>query len=158
MIVKNIIDEDFTNYKECAMFIGFPHCTFKCEKDCGCIGMCQNMALTKSPDINVTNDSVIRRYIHNPLTRAIVFGGLEPFDDFADLYSFITDLRQYTQDTVVIYTGYNKDELLIQLNDLSKFNNIIVKFGRFVPNQEKHYDPILGVYLASDNQYAEVIS
>jgi len=33
--------------------------------------------------------------------------------------------------------------------------NIIVKFGRYRPNQEKHYDKILGVFLASDNQYAK---
>ena len=35
---------------------------------------------------------------------------------------------------------------------------IIIKYGRFIPNQQKHYDEILGVYLASDNQYAEKIS
>ena len=32
---------------------------------------------------------------------------------------------------------------------------VIVKFGRFRPNQEKHYDEVLGVYLISDNQYAK---
>ena len=35
------------------------------------------------------------------------------------------------------------------------FDNIIIKYGRFIPGQEKHYDKILGVYLASNNQYAE---
>ena len=38
------------------------------------------------------------------------------------------------------------------------FNNIIVKFGRFIPNQESHYDEILEVNLASPNQYARKIS
>ena len=38
---------------------------------------------------------------------------------------------------------------------LKKYKNIIVKFGRFIPNQEKQYDEVLGVYLASNNQYGE---
>ena len=37
------------------------------------------------------------------------------------------------------------------------FKNIIIKFGRYVPNQKEHYDEILGINLASSNQYAEVI-
>ena len=36
--------------------------------------------------------------------------------------------------------------------------NIIIKYGRFIPHQEKHFDEILGVYLASDNQYGKRIS
>lgn len=39
-----------------------------------------------------------------------------------------------------------------------KWKNIIVKFGRFIPNQHPHYDEVLGINLASDNQYAEKIS
>jgi hypothetical protein len=38
------------------------------------------------------------------------------------------------------------------------FDNIIVKFGRFIPDDEKRFDEVLGVELASHNQYAEVIS
>ena len=37
-------------------------------------------------------------------------------------------------------------------------NNIIIKFGRFIPNQQSHYDAVLGIKLASSNQYAERIS
>lgn len=29
---------------------------------------------------------------------------------------------------------------------------------RYIPNQEKHYDEVLGIYLASDNQYAEKLN
>lgn len=35
MLVKNIIDEDFVQYKKPAMFIGMPSCSFKCDKECG---------------------------------------------------------------------------------------------------------------------------
>ena len=41
---------------------------------------------------------------------------------------------------------------------LSYFDNIIIKFGRYIPNKQSHYDNILGVNLASDNQYAVKIS
>jgi hypothetical protein len=34
---------------------------------------------------------------------------------------------------------------------------VIVKFGRFIPNQKSHYDEILGVNLVSPNQYAKII-
>ena len=29
----NLIDEDFSNYKEATMTIGFPFCTFKCGRE-----------------------------------------------------------------------------------------------------------------------------
>jgi hypothetical protein len=44
------------------------------------------------------------------------------------------------------------------LEEFKQFKNIIIKFGRFVPNQEKHYDEVLGIELASPNQYARRIS
>ena len=53
---------------------------------------------------------------------------------------------------------YDKEEeIKNQLQYLRAYRNIIVKFGRFVPNQQSHYDETLGVYLASDNQYAKRI-
>ena len=158
MIVKNIIDEDFTNYKTCSMFIGFPTCTFKCEHECGYKGMCQNTALVNSPDIEVSCREIIKRYLYNPLTSAIVCGGLEPMDSSEDLLELIHELRLFYDDPVIIYTGYYKEEISDIIEKLKSYTNIIVKFGRFIPNQEKHYDEVLGVFLASDNQYAEIIS
>ena len=57
----------------------------------------------------------------------------------------------------MIYTGYYLDEIADKIRVLTEYKNIIIKFGRFVPNQKKHYDEVLGVYLASDNQYAKKI-
>ena len=37
---------------------------------------------------------------------------------------------------------------------VTNYNNIIIKFGRYIPNQGTHFDKVLGVKLASDNQYA----
>ena len=46
-----------------------------------------------------------------------------------------------------------------ELNKRSScFPNIIIKFGRFIPNQEGHYDEVLGINLASKNQFGEKIS
>ena len=52
MIVKNILDEDFVNYKKPSMLIAFPSCSFKCERDCG-KRVCQNSTLAVSPSHNV---------------------------------------------------------------------------------------------------------
>ena len=157
MIIKQLIDEDFSNYKEASMFIGFPKCTWKCEKECG-MRVCQNSTLSQSPDVNINVNDLVKRYLSNPLTNAIVCGGLEPFDSVTDLRLFIETIREKTDDNIVIYTGYNKNEIMKHISWLIKFKNIIIKYGRFIPNQQKHYDEILGVYLASDNQYAEKIS
>lgn len=157
MKIKQLLDEDFCNYKLASMFIGFPTCTFKCEKDCG-KKICQNSALATAPDVEISTDEIVKRYTANNLTSAIVCGGLEPFDSWDDLYLLIKEFRHYTQDDIVIFTGYDEKEILQQTLVLSKFPNIIIKFGRYIPNQKKHYDNILGVKLASDNQYALRIS
>lgn len=156
MLLKNIITEDFTNYYKTSMFLIFPYCTFKCDKECG-KKLCQNSSLTKEPNIEISVNKIIEKYLASDISHAIVFGGLEPFDSFNDMLDIIRELRveRMREDDVVIYTGYNKDEVLDKIKKLKQFNNIIIKFGRFIPNQIPHLDPVLGVYLASDNQYAE---
>ena len=47
---------------------------------------------------------------------------------------------------------------MVKINILKQYPNIIIKFGRFKPNQKSHYDDVLGVNLISDNQYGEKIS
>lgn len=159
MLIKGIIDEDFVNYKVPSMTINTNTCTFKCNKELGII-CCQNTDLAHATPIEMSNSSLAERYLKNDITKAICFAGLEPFDQFLDVNNFIVRLRKVYKcdDTVIIYTGYNKDEISAELDALRKSKNIIVKFGRFIPNKEKHYDEVLGVYLASPNQYAEVIS
>ena len=157
MLLKAIVDEDLTNYKHPSMLLAFPNCTFKCEKDSG-IEMCQNKSLVLSNNIEMDIDLIIIRYLNNSLTSTIVCAGLEPFDSFDDLHSFIDCFRSVSNDDIVIYTGYYKNELQDQISTLQHYPNIIIKFGRYIPNQESHYDKILGVNLASNNQYAEKIS
>ena len=172
MKIKGIVFEDFINYKEPAMYIAFPTCTFKCDKECG-RAVCQNSALAKEPDFEVDKNDLCEMYFQNPIAKAIVLGGLEPFDSGLDLIPFIDTMRrQYKcDDPIIIYTGYTEEELSsghfgngpveMQKNYwhvLKEYKNIIVKFGRYRPNEESHFDKLLGVRLASPNQYARLIS
>lgn len=97
-------------------------------------------------------------YLNDGLEESIVFGGLEPLLQFNELVSLISKFREKTEDDIVIYTGYYPSEIEKEINILKKFSNIIIKFGRYIPNRCTRYDEILGVTLASDNQYAEKIS
>lgn len=101
----------------------------------------------------------MKSYINNPITEAIVVQGLEPFDSLLDLYTVAAALEDFNiTDDLVIYTGYNRNEVSSHLKPLFSIpGHLIIKWGRYIPNQESHYDPVLGVYLASDNQYAEVL-
>lgn len=153
MLIKGVISEDFVNYKKASMTIMFPYCTFKCGKE-----ICQNSPLAESEDVNLSIQTITNMYITNPITESIVMQGLEPFDSWNDLYELVAALRERTQDDIVIYTGYYKAEIADYINDLKNFPNIIIKFGRYIPNQNQYYDEVLGVLLASDNQYAERIS
>lgn len=155
MVIKGLVDEDFVQYKKPSMFIIFPKCNFKCDREAGC-SICQNSGLAHEPNINMTVVEIVTRYINNPITKAIVMGGLEPLDSFDELMCLIINLRIYTDDDIVIYTGYTEEELETKgiLHTLSLYENIIVKFGRYRYNEEAHYDEILGVKLASSNQYA----
>ena len=153
MLIKGIIDEDFINYKKPCMVIEFPYCSFKCGKQ-----VCQNGALANSPNINIERMDLVDRYLKNDITQSIVMQGLEPCDSWDDLITLIFLFRCYTNDDIVIYTGYNESEVSEQIERLRYFKNIIIKFGRYIPNQQAHYDDILGVNLASNNQYAEKIS
>ena len=157
MVVKDIVAEDFVNYKKPSMFIIFPYCSFKCEKECN-KNICQNSNISQLPNIEVKNDTILLSYLSNPITHAMVFGGLEPFDSWEDMLSLIEDFRRVSDDDIVIYTGYNPQELDYQLRWFTTYDNIIVKFGRYVPNCDGRYDDILGVTLASNNQFAANIT
>lgn len=158
MQIKFLIDEDFINYKKPSMFIGAGiSCSFKCDKDCG-QEVCQNSSLSREPTIKLSIEKIVKRYIDNPITSAVVIGGLEPFDNYQEVKALISELRHKTNDDIVIYTGYNKEEIKNKISELSIFPNIIIKFGRFVPNSQARTDEVLGVKLASSNQYAECIS
>ena len=157
MIIKGVTAEDFLQYQKPSMFIICPHCSFKCDKENG-TQLCQNWPLSKAKEIEIDNDVLIQRYLSNDITKAIVFGGLEPLDSFDDVLAFIKEFRKQCDDDIVIYTGYRNDEIEDKISLLSQYKNIIIKFGRYIPNQKPHFDTVLGVDLASNNQYRVKIS
>ena len=158
MKIKGIIFEDFINYKKPSMVIEFPYCNFKCDKECG-QQVCQNSDLAKVPNKDVSITNLVKIYMNSDITKAIVFQGLEPFDSKDDLYQLIKVFREYSNNDIVIYTGYTETELDNEIEILKRlFKNIIIKFGRFIPNQLSHFDEVLGVTLASPNQYAKKVS
>ena len=139
------------------MFLIFPYCSFKCDTENGsCI--CQNSSLVNRPNIDIDIYKIIDKYMSNNISKSIVCGGLEPLDSWEELKTFIVNLRYRTNDPLIIYTGYNKDEIKDQIDWLRFYKNIIVKFGRYIPNRPSRYDDVLGITLVSDNQYAERIS
>lgn len=157
MKLKGIIFEDFINYKKPSMVLEFPTCSFKCDRECD-QPVCQNSTLVEAPNIEITPEEIVRRYLSNPIVEAIVCQGLEPFDSWQELLVFVATFRIFCHDDIVIYTGYTKEELKDKVGLLAVSDNIVIKYGRYIPGQEPHYDEVLGVQLASNNQYAEKIS
>ena len=162
MKVKNLIDEDFVNYKEPSMFIATSQCSFKCDKEANC-QVCQNSQLAAAPSVEISAVELWERYLNNPITSAVVIAGLEPFDTPGDLIAFLSegqrqDIMEKKFTTIVIYTGYTEEEVQKHFNWIyiySFYYPLIIKYGRFIPNQKSHYDNTLGVTLSSPNQYAK---
>lgn len=164
MKIKGLVDEDLVNYRLCSMYVIFPKCSFKCG-----IGNCQNFsALSDAPIIDIKPEEICERYKKNPLTHALVLGGLEPFDSPFDLMSLIDCFRNKygIMDDIVIYTGYSEDDFILctepvlgpLYSNILKYPNIVVKFGSYIPNERPHFDEVLGINLASNNQYGKRIS
>lgn len=130
-------------------------CDWKCLKELNLdISICQNSQIAQQKNIEVSIESIINRYLNNPITQAVVIGGLEPMLQFEEVLEFVKQFRKYSNDDIVIYTGYYPEEIQDKIKELMQYKNIIIKFGRYIPNKDKRFDEVLGVWLASDNQFA----
>lgn len=154
MKIKGLLDEDFVNYKLPSMFIAANVCDWKCCKEANLpIEVCQNCSLAQAETIDIPVAEICHRYVKNPITKAMVVGGLEPMLQQDDLLKLIEWMRSHRYaDDIVIYTGYREDEIQEFISKVKPYGNIVIKFGRFIPNQHPHYDEVLGVKLASNNQ------
>ena len=113
--------------------------------------------LQKNTIINI--ESIYNAFISNDITKAVVFGGLEPMLQFDEIISFVKYFREKgCNSDIVIYTGYYPNELQNEIEQLKQYPNIILKYGRYKPNTPSRFDEVLQITLASDNQYAERIS
>lgn len=160
MKLKGVTVEDFVNYKLPSMFLITCHCSWKCCTELGLdVGICQNSSLAQLPDKEISNETLYLQFSTNPITKAVVIGGLEPMIQINEIIDLIKLFRKYGEKCpFIIYTGYNPEEIPEPIDRLKKYENIIVKFGRFIPDQPSHFDEILGVELASPNQYGVQIS
>lgn len=160
MKLKTLLDEDFVNYRLPSMFLATCHCDFKCCHEAGISPtICQNNPIFAQPTIDIPADEILRRYAANPITKAVVIGGLEPWWQIEEIIELIDLFRSNgLRDDFVIYTGYYRHEIKAGIERLVKYPNLVVKFGRYVPDRPNRYDETLGITLASDNQHAERIS
>lgn len=135
------------NYKKAGLYVPIGiTCTWKCEKCC-------NVKYRKNDKYILENsDSIINSYKENKLVESLILSGLEPFDNFTQLEVLITEFRNASDDDIVIYSGYEEKEITECLEVL-KGLNIIVKIGRYYPDKSSKFDNILGITLASENQY-----
>lgn len=156
MHIKEIVDENFQDYNKASMFIGMGHCDWKCCHEANIpISVCQNSLWGIKPEIWINDDKIVERYLGNPITSAIVFGGLEPLMQEQELFDFMRYFRGYSDDDLCVYTGYYPIEIrnFVEKIREERLVNVIIKFGRYIPNHQPHFDEVLGVKLASDNQY-----
>ena len=160
MRVKAIIEEDFINYKLPSMFISTCFCDYKCCTELGLdTGVCQNAPLAQSENIDIPDQTIYEHFVNNPITKAVVIGGLEPMIQINEVINLINLFRiQGETCPFIIYTGYYPNEIPEPLKRLKQYKNIIVKFGRYIPKSQSVYNEILGVVLSSSNQFAEIIS
>jgi pyruvate-formate lyase-activating enzyme len=153
-------ENNINHYYKNGLLIATISCSFKCLKEQDLpMSICQNSHIGNLPTMEKEIEEVIKEnYINNPLQECIIFAGLEPLDQFEEVLNFVKTFRKYKQDDIVIYAGYNKDEIIDKVEILKQYTNIIIKFGRFIKDSEKIFDDVLKIKLASKNQYAVKIS
>lgn len=160
ILLKNIVLEDFVNYKKPSMFLISCFCDFKCCSESGFDkSVCQNEPIIQHPNKEISFEYLYKNFINNPITEAVVLGGLEPMKQFEDILDLVKYFREHGCDNdFVIYTGYYEEELQNEIEQLKQYPNIVFKFGRFKMGDAPHFDEVLGVKLASNNQYGRRIS
>ena len=163
MRVRKLLTERFQDYKVPSMYLATCFCDWKCCPDKQYV--CQNNPIAKLPVTDIPDEEVLDTYLSDPITDAIVIAGLEPLLQTREVCSLIRRASERDiRTTFVIYTGYTKDEVRrigffdeLKATEYGKDVQVIIKYGRYVPDQQPHFDETLGVELASDNQYAEII-
>lgn len=158
--LKGVVMEDFVNYAKPSLFLITCKCDWKCCHEANIpITVCQNEPVVRQTTKEFLISSIYKAYIDNEITKAVVIGGLEPILQFEEVLSLLDYFRkQNCNDDFVIYTGYYKEEIKKEIEQLKKYPNVILKYGRYKPNSVSRFDDVLQITLASDNQYAERIS
>lgn len=157
MRIRGRITEDFVNYKKPGLFIPCCYCDFKCCHDNNCDHtMCQNSAIEKFPIDMVDDEIILETYRQSMVAEAVIFGGFEPFWQIDEIEDLLKLFRKNNIDApFVVYTGYTEAEVAHLLGKLVPYGNVVIKYGRYRPDNSQHKDEVLGVTLISENQYAK---
>ena len=163
MRVRKLLTERFQDYKVPSMYLAACFCDWKCCPDKPYV--CQNNPVANLPVTDIPDDEILDTYLSDPITEAIVIAGLEPLLQAREVCNLIRRAAERAiRTTFVIYTGYTVCEARdigffdeLKATGYGKDVQVIIKYGRYVPDQQPHFDEVLGVDLVSDNQYAEII-
>lgn len=155
------IREVFGDYKKTSLLLSVKTCDYKCciEGNFN-INICHNYHLDSNEEKEISPQYIWNKVNSNPLIQGVIFAGKEPMLDiyFEDMLKVIKEIRENSNIDIVIFTGYYEKEIPNKIEELKKYKNIVVKFGRYIPNRNSIFSDVLGTTLASDNQYAVKIS
>lgn len=154
-----IEENNLNHYYKNGLLIATVNCDWKCLKESNLsLDVCQNSHTNKMKTKTIEVSKLVCMFEENLMSDCVIFAGLEPMLQIEEIVKFIEVFRVSNDSDVIIYTGYYKKEIEDTVNRLKKYDNIIIKFGRFIPNVDSVYDNVLKIKLVSGNQYAEKIS
>ena len=142
--------EVYNDYKKVGVLLATPTCNNNCK-------YCQNEYLKKKKPIEYDISEIFNFVKKNKLIKSFIFGGLDCMDSFDQTYDIIKEIRKKFDYDIVLYTGKLKTDINLEIEKLKNFKGIIIKFGKYKKNKEKKYDELLGITLASNNQYSRRI-
>jgi len=155
MKLKQILHETYGDYKECSMLLIADNCINKCEG-------CHNQHLLQLESKIFPDEEIIKRFVENPLSKAIIFGGLEPMDQAEEVEKFIfTAINMGIACPIIIYTSYNPLSYVFRCSNVMEaikqyLGKVIIKHGPYKKDLKPVFNEDLGVTLASSNQYTIV--
>lgn len=154
MHLKGIVDESFAEYKEASMLLITPSCDWKCRG-------CNSRHLSQLETKNFPDEEILKRFVENSNTTAIVIAGLEPMDNVSELWNFLFSARKFfdqgTRPLIIIYTGYDLEELKKHYwswleAGIKQYGNVILKCGRYKADRKPYFSTVLGITLPGRNQ------
>lgn len=146
--------EVFQDYKKSAILFSTCYCNWKCCHEAGIPeSVCQNQKVAQQREVYLPFESVLKK-VNQSFTDAVIFGGLEPMLQADEVVQCIQYLRQHgVKKDIVVYTGYYVEEIDEETLAYLAMNDVILKCGRYIPDRKPKFDAVLGITLASDNQY-----
>ena len=95
MRVKALETERFQDYKLPSLFLASAYCDFKCCREQHLdTGICQNAPLAQAPTQDVPDTVLYEKFSANPITKAVVIGGMEPFLQIDEVESLLSLFRE----------------------------------------------------------------